>query len=62
MAYLLRKPGRSGQSSVELMLLISVLVVGIVAAGYALVPSIRSGFVTMSQGASEAYVEPSRAP
>lgn len=54
--------GRTGQSSVELMLLISVLVVGIVAAGYALVPSIRSGFVTMSQGASEAYVEPSRAP
>ncbi len=44
------------------MLLISVFVVGIVAAGYALVPSIRAGFVTMSQGASEAYVEPSRAP
>ncbi|MFT5585174.1 MAG: hypothetical protein ACI9VR_002762 [Cognaticolwellia sp.] len=44
------------------MLLISVLVVGIVAAGYGLVPSIRSGFQTMSQGAAEAYVEPSRAP
>ena len=57
-----RNIGRSGQSSVELMLLISVFVVGIVAAGYALVPSIRSGFETMSQGAAEAYVEPSRAP
>lgn len=53
---------RTGQSSVELMLLISVFVVGIVAAGYALVPSIRSGFQTMSQGAAEAYVEPARAP
>lgn len=62
MGRLLRNPVRTGQSSVELMLLISVFVVGIVAAGYALVPSIRAGFVTMSQGASEAYVEPSRAP
>ncbi len=44
------------------MLLISVFVVGIVAAGYALVPSIRSGFQTLSQGAAGAYVEPSRAP
>lgn len=62
MAFFRRNPGKTGQSSVELMLLISVFVVGIVAAGYALVPSIRSGFQTMSQGAAEAYVEPSRAP
>ena len=51
-----------GQSSVELMLLISVLVVALVAAGYVLIPSVRSGFVSMSQGASQAYVDPSRAP
>lgn len=53
---------RRGQSTVEYLLLISVLVVGLVAAGYALVPSFRTGMETMSTGAANAYVDPSRAP
>jgi len=53
---------RQGQSTVEYLLLISVVVVAIVAAGYFLVPSVRSGMQSMSNGAANAYVDPSRAP
>ena len=56
---------RRGQTSVETMLLISVLVIGAVAVGYLLVGSnsgITAGLEKMADGARGAYVDPNRAP
>ena len=56
---------RSGQSTVETLLLISVLVVGAVAIGYILVggnSGIAAGLEAMAAGAEKAYVDPARAP
>ncbi len=56
---------RRGQTTVETMLLISVLVIGAVSIGWLLVGNnsgIKSGLETMADGARNAYVDPNRAP
>ncbi len=56
---------RRGQTSVETLLLISVLVIGVVATAYLLIGNssgIKQGFENMADGARNAYVDPSRAP
>ncbi len=56
---------RRAQTSVETMLLISVLVIGAVAVGYLLVGNnggIKAGLEQMADGARSAYVDPNRAP
>lgn len=53
---------RRGQSTVETMLLISVLCIAIVSAGFFLGGEFTKGARSMAEGAGSAYVEPSRAP
>ncbi|MCP4807247.1 MAG: hypothetical protein GY913_25730 [Proteobacteria bacterium] len=53
---------RRGQSTVETLLLISVVCVGIVAVGWLLGGDFMNGARSMAEGAGSAYVEPSRAP
>ena len=53
---------RGGQTSVETLLLISVLVVALVSAGYLLADQFQDGMQQMADGAENAYVDPARAP
>lgn len=57
--------GRRAQTTVETMLLISVLVIGAVSIGWLLVGNnsgIKGGLESMADGARNAYVDPARAP
>jgi hypothetical protein len=59
--------GRRGQSVTESLLLTSVLVVAVIAAGWVLAGvkgggGIVGGLSSMADGAKEAYVDPSRSP
>ena len=58
---------RRGQSVTESLLLTSVLVIAVIAAGWVLAgvqngTGIVGGLTSMADGAEEAYVDPSRAP
>lgn len=57
--------GRRGQTTVETLLLVSVLVIGGVSIGWLLVGNnsgIKAGLESMADGARNAYVDPNRAP
>ncbi|MCB9796188.1 MAG: hypothetical protein H6741_26120 [Alphaproteobacteria bacterium] len=61
----MRRLRRRAQTTVETMLLISVIVIGVVGAGYWLAggsSGIVAGFRSLSSGAQKAYVDPARAP
>ncbi len=67
MSPLLRSRSRRGQSVTESLLLTSVLVIAVIAAGWVLAgvqngDGIVGGLVSMADGAEEAYVDPGRAP
>lgn len=56
---------RRGQTTTETLLLTSVVVVAVVSVGYWLAggsSGIVAGMQSMASGATEAYVDPSRAP
>ncbi|MCB9794366.1 MAG: hypothetical protein H6741_16755 [Alphaproteobacteria bacterium] len=56
---------RAGQTTVEVMLLISVIVIGVVGVGWWLAggeSGIVAGLESFSQGAQNAYVDPAQAP
>ncbi|MCB9761896.1 MAG: hypothetical protein H6739_18855 [Alphaproteobacteria bacterium] len=56
---------RRGQTTVETMLLISVVVIGVVAVGWWLAGGpngINEGMRSLGEGAEKAYVDPARAP
>ena len=56
---------RRGQTTVETLLLVSVIVIGAVSIGYFLVgdnSGIKAGLESMADGAKNAYVDPNRAP